>query len=75
MENNSGIGGGKMIEAKPKSKLHDFSKPPQILLNYVRDEKGNIAGVRHMDLRAGSIIKRCGKIYRIDKNGTQRRVR
>lgn len=59
-----------------KSKIDDFSQAAQIMLQLMRDKNsGLIVSVRHVDLTPGMRIERCGRVYQIDKNGTQRRVK
>jgi len=63
------------IERKQKSKVEDMSALPQILLAEVRDKNGAIVGIRHCDFKAGLVIDRCGRKYRLDEHGAQRRIK
>jgi hypothetical protein len=47
---------------------------PQIMTGIARDADGKIKGVYMTDFKAGKVIQRCGKSYRLMPDGSQRRV-
>ena len=50
--------------------------PETIMVGYARDKDGNIIKgmVNTVPFKPDMLIERCGKIYRVDKKGTQRFV-
>jgi hypothetical protein len=50
------------------------AKGPQIAVNFLRNEAGNIDRIQLAPFEPGMVIRRCGKRYQVDAKGQQRRI-
>lgn len=53
------------------------SDRPQILTRplYLRDDPTRVAGYESIDFESGAVIERCGRLYMIMPDGSQRRIK
>jgi hypothetical protein len=63
------------MDLEKKSKLDDFTQPPQIILQIRPSATGKGFDIRHADFVPGMTIERCGRKYIVNEKGQQIRIK
>lgn len=59
----------------PRQIVQTVSSEAVVLISEARDKEGRVVGHKVAKFVPGMVITRCGREYRVEKDGSQRRIK